>query len=223
MYLANELAMNIRQLSSPAWGVLTAIAISGCCGGEAHQIRIAAPDLFTVQVGNNTLLMYSNTSLSSPPVSSSKLEFIFSTLGGSTGGEGIVLPVRGHEATTPQAMMLSVALPVALRVGDVYTVSRTFTNDPTVGDDVSSGPYNLVQSNQAEVAFNISNSTFPPPSPDPVTYRATTTTGSIRVTNRQRDQVELMLDLDFTDANGIPASVTGRLVASNERTSGQCN
>ena len=215
--------MTIRQLSAPAWGVATAIAMNGCCGGEQRSVRISAPDLLTVQVGNNTLLMYSNGSLTSPPISSSKLEFVFNVLEGSPSGEGITLTVRGNEATSSQAMMLSLALPVALSNGAVYNVGRTFTNDPGLeGDAAAYGPYDLAQSNQAEVAFNVSTYIFPPGTFD-VTYRATNTTGTIRVTNRQRDQVELTLDLSFTDANGTPGSLVGRVLAMNERTSGGCN
>jgi len=56
-----------------------------------------------------------------------------------------------------------------------------------------------------------------------VTYRATNTTGSIRVTNRAPDQVELTLDLQFTDANGTAATVTGRVQAINERNRASCS
>jgi hypothetical protein len=221
MHLANQCLMSIRPLPAPVWGVLTAVVLNGCCGPEQHSVHIMAPDQITVQLNNHTLFMYSNTSLTSPPVSSSKLGFIFNTLEGSSGGEGISLNFRGTEATSPQAMMLTLAVPVALRNGDVYTVGRTVSTDPNVGDDAALGPYDLAQSNQAEVAFTVSNSNFP--NPDEVTYRATNTTGSIRVTNRAPDQVELTLDLQFTDANGTAATVTGRVQAINERNRASCS
>ncbi len=183
-------------------------------------MHILAPDQVTVQLNNHTLFFYSNTNLTSPPVSSSKLDFIFSTLAGSTSGEGIALTFRGSEATSPQAMMLSLAVPVALHNGDVYTVGSTFANDPNVTDDAL-GQYNLAQSNQAEVAFNVSNNNFP--NPYEVTYRATSTTGTIRVTSRSGDQVELTLDLHLTDANGTVATVVGRVQAINQRMSASCS
>ncbi len=212
--------MNFRQLSASTWGVFAAVVLNGCCGPEQRSVHILAPDQVTVQLNNHTLFFYSNTNLTSPPVSSSKLDFIFSTLAGSTSGEGIALTFRGSEATSPQAMMLSLAVPVALHNGDVYTVGSTFANDPNVTDDAL-GQYNLAQSNQAEVAFNVSNNNFP--NPYEVTYRATSTTGTIRVTSRSGDQVELTLDLHLTDANGTVATVVGRVQAINQRMSASCS
>lgn len=213
--------MKIRQLSASTWSVLAAVALNGCCGPEQRSVHILAPDQVTVQLNNHTLFFYSNTSLTSPPVSSSKLDFIFNTLGGSTSGEGVMLTFRGSEATSPQAMMLTLAVPVALHNGDVYTVGGTFANDPNVGDDATLGQYNLAQSNQAEVGFNVSNSNFP--NPYEVTYRAATTTGTIRVTSRASDQVELTLDLHLTDTNGVVATVAGRVQAINQRRSASCS
>jgi hypothetical protein len=221
MHLANPSRMSIRPLPAPVWGVLTAVVLNGCCGPEQHSVHVLAPDQVTVQLNNHTLFMYSNTSLTSPPVSSSKLGFIFSTLDGSSSGDGISLNFRGSEATSPQAMMLTLAVPVTLRNGDVYTVGRTFSTDPNVGDDPALGAYDLAQSNHAEVAFSVSNSNFP--NPYEVTYRATSTTGTITVTNRAGGQVELTLDLHFTDANGTPATAVGRVQAVNERRSASCS
>ncbi len=215
--------MNSRQLRNAVFGLVAATSINGCCGGEQHAVAISAPDLFTVNVGNTTLLMYSNTRLTTPPLNPSTLDFLFRTLEGSASGEGITLTYRGSEATSNQAMMLSLALPVALRTGDVYTAGGTFSNDPgPAGDAAAYGPYDLAQPTQAEVAFNVSTYTFPPAQYD-VNYRATATSGTIRVTQHTRGQLELMVDLSFVDATGKTATLTGRVLAVAERFDASCS
>lgn len=223
MYLAHCRPMNTRQLCAASSALVAALSMNACCGGEQHDVAISAPDLFTVNVGNNTLLMYSNTHLTTPPLNPSTLDFVFNTLEGSTSGEGVTLTLRGSEATSNQAMMLSLALPVALRTGDVYNVGGTFTNDPGLaGDAAAYGPYDLAQPNQAEVGFNVSTYTFPPAEYD-VNYRATSSSGTVRVTQHTRGQLELMVDLSFVDATGKPATLTGRVLAIAERFDASCS
>ena len=223
MHLAKCRCMiNTRRLFAAAFTAATAIAMTGCCGGEQHSIRISAPDLLTVQLGNNTLLFYSNTSLTSPPLVPSDLEFVFNTLEGSTGGEGVMISYRGSEAASNQALMLSLALPVALHNGDVYTVGGAFSNVPDEIDANAHGPYDLLDPNKAEVALSESTYTFPPAHFD-VNYRATTASGTVRVTNRSSTSVELALDLSFTDAAGRTATLVGRVQAAAERTKASCS
>lgn len=214
--------MITRRLFAPAWTAAAALAMNACCGAEQHSIRISAPDLLTVQVANNTLLFYSNTSLTSPPLDPSDLEFVFNTLEGRTGGEGIMISYRGSEATSNQALMLSLALPVALQNGAVYTVGRAFSNSPDEIDANAHGPYDLVDPGKAEVALSVATYTFPPVQYD-VNYRATTASGTVRITNRSSASVELNLDLSFTDATGRTATVVGRVQAAAERTKASCS
>ena len=211
-----------RRIFFPIWGLAAAIFISACCGPEQRAVTVSAPDLFTVNIGSNTLITYSNRQLTSPPIASSKLDFIFNTLEGTPTAEGIVLSFSGSDAApTKQTILLSLALPVSLKVGDVYTIGRTFTNDPgAAGEAAAYGPYDLAQSNQAEVAFTESTYEFPDFT---VNYRATNTTGTIRVTSHNRGNLELMLDLNFTDANGNPATLTGRALAVNNRFRASCS
>ena len=211
-----------RQILFPVWGFAAAVVISACCGAEQRAVTVSAPDLFTVNIGSTTLETYSNRQLTSPPIESSKLDFIFSTLEGIPTAEGIILSFAGSDAApTRQAILLSLALPVSLRVGDVYPVGRTFTNDPGAANESAAyGPYDLAQSNQAEVAFTESTYTFPDFN---VNYRATNTTGTIRVSGRDRGNLELTLDLSFTDANGNPATLTGRALAVNNRFRASCS
>ena len=215
--------MDIRRLCAASLAVAAAVATSACCGGEQHAVTVSAPDLFTVNVGSTTLETYSNRQLTSPPIESSKLEFIFNTLEGAADGDGVIISFSGNDASSSGAILLSVALPVGLHDGDVYTVGRTFTNDPNAADEGAAyGPYDLAQPNQAEVAFSASTYTFPPPHFD-VNYRATNTTGTIRVSHRLPGQLELTLDLSFTDADGNPAMLTGRALAVNDRFNGSCS
>ena len=222
MHLANCRCMiSTQRLFAPAW-TAAAIAINACCGGEQHSIGLSAPDLLTVQVANNTLLFYSNTNVTSPPVNPSGLEFVFNTLEGSTGGEGVLITMRGSEATSNQALMLSLAAPVALYNGAVYTVGGAFSNYPNESDANTYGPYDLLNPSQAEVALTVSTYTFPPAHYD-VNYQATTASGTIRVTNRSSEQVELTLDLSFTDATGRTASVVGRVQAVARSAKASCS
>ena len=214
--------MITHRLCAAVSAVAALFAISACCGGEQHAVTVSAPDLFTVNVGSTTLETYANRQLTTPPIDPSKLDFIFSTLEGGAPGEGITLSFAGSDAApTKETIMLSLALPIALRNGDVYTVGRTFTNDPgAAGEAAAYGPYDLAQPNQAEVAFNVATYNFPD---FDVHYRATSTAGTIRVTNRQRGQLELALDLSFADANGNPATLTGRALAVNSKFRASCS
>ena len=177
--------------------------------------------MLTVTMGSTTLHMFSVNHLTQPPLSPSRFQAVFNTLEGLSSGEGVLLTLRGDDAVaSKQVVMLSLALPVSLHNGDVYTVGSTFNVEPDAESDVKYGPYDLAQPNQAEAAFTESTYTFPDYA---VNFRAVTSTGTIRVTNRASGQAELTLNLSFTDATGNTATVIGRVLAINESFKARCN
>lgn len=207
----------------PVFGLAVIGTMSGCCDAEEQRsVSIGSPGQLTVVMGGTTLHAGTASRLSDPPANPATVQFVFNILEGSTSGEGITLTAGGNDPVTDQLVILSLALPVALRAGDVYTVGGTFDLEPSLdGDPRAFGPYDLAQPNQAEVSFNVSRYSFPPPT-FTVDFRAVTSTGTVRVTGRERGRVDLQVDLAFTDAAGNTATVTGGVQAVTERYTPPC-
>ena len=218
--------MNTSGLLGAA-GLAATIAISGCnyCGAdEQHAVNFgtAGGEGLTIVRDGATREIDIVSRLTSPPAEGSKFDFVFNTIDGSTGGEGIALAFSGPDPVTDETVALTLALPVSLREGDQYPVGATFTIDVTLdGDPRSYGPYDLKQSNQAEAAFTVAKYTFPPPT-FTVNFRAVTSTGTVRVTQRDDERVVLSLNLTFVDANGNTSVVTGLVQVSTERYTPPC-
>jgi hypothetical protein len=200
----------------------TAIAMTGCCGGEDHAVTLSAPSGFTVTRDGVTRQVLAVMHYTRPPVASSTLEFVYNTIEGARSGDGITLSLTGSDAINHDQFILALALPVTIRVGDVYTVSTTYSVDPGVSGPPLFGPYDLKQSNQAEAALTVATYNFPPATYD-VTYRATTSSGTIRVTERDPGRIMWEYDLNFLDATGNAIAVTGRLQADSERVQRSCS
>jgi hypothetical protein len=122
---------------------------------------------------------------------------------------------------THDQFILALALPVTMRVGDIYLVDKTFSVDP-IDDQNLFGPYDLQQSNRVDAALTVATYNFPPAT-YAVTYRAVTSTGTVRVTERDRGRVMLEFELDFADAAGNTINVAGRLQADSERIQRSCS
>ena len=168
-------------------------------------------------------IQYVTFRLTEPPASHDAFEFVFSTLEGSTSGEGVALTFTGTDALTQEVVTIVLALPVALREGDQYPVGSTFSVE--VGSAAETrlwGAHDLAQSNQADVAFVVSTYSFPPPVHTP-NFRAVSSTGTIRVMNRTEGHVQLDLNLSFTDANGSVRTVTGDAEANTVKSAALCN
>lgn len=209
-----------------AVGLVATTALSGCnyCGAdEQHAVNFGAGTAgLTVVRDGATRRIDVVGRLTSPPAEGSKFDFVFNTIDGSRTGEGIALTFSGPDPVTDETVALTLALPVSLRNSDEYPVGSTFTIDVTLdGDPRSYGPHDLQQSSQAEAAFTVAKYTFPPPT-FTVNFRAVTSTGTVRVTDRDDGRVELSLNLSFVDANGKTSVVTGQVQVSTERYTPPC-
>lgn len=199
-------------------------ATTGClCGAdEEHAVTVSSPDSLTVTRDGAARRIEVVTRLDQTQVSPPTFEFVFNTIEGSTSGEGIALSLSGTDPTSNELVILVLALPVSLRRGDEYAVGATFTVDAGMSSDPRLwGPRDLQQSNQAEAAFTVATYSFPPPQYNAV-CRAVSSSGTIRVTQRQSGWVELSLNLSFADAAGKTTTVTGRAQANSERFTPPC-
>jgi hypothetical protein len=204
--------------------VAATIANTGCnsCGPEQHAITTGSSGLSMGGSVANRTIQYVTYHLTEPPASHPDFQFLFNTLEGSTNGEGVAFTITGTDAVTQQVVWLVLALPVALRQGDQYTVGSTFSID--VGSPAQTGfwgAHDLAQSNKADVAFVVSTYSFPPPVNTP-NFTAVSSSGTIRVVNRTPGNVQLDLDLSFTDANGSVRTLTGPAQANADKFAALC-
>ena len=131
------------------------------------------------------------------------------------------LTVDAIESASTQ-LTIALALPEDMTRGDVYTVNGTFTAEPRFSTDPAFfATRDLQGANNAQIAFTRWRYTFPPPV-HTVTYRASAATGTIRVTQRSDDYVEVELNLQVTDPTNGPATITGRVQAQTERHTPPC-
>ena len=216
--------MSIRKWALTAFTVLFATASSAClCGNrEEHAVTLSAGSegltLIADGIGRRIPIEWQFTSNQASP---SSFEFVVDAIDGSKAGEGVALTVTGSDPTSGDFVSLTMALPVSLQQGDLYAVGSTFTTDIGVTDARDWGPHDLQQSNQADVAFAIATYTFPPPVYT-VKFRAVTSTGSIRVTSRSSGFVELLLNLNFADANGTTRFLNGPVRVSLQTFNASC-
>lgn len=206
-----------------AFVLATTFGISACCSvDEQHAITVAAPDSLSITRDGVTRKLGSVARATAPPTSPPTFQFVYNTLEGSTIGDGIALSVTGNDPVTDEVIIVALALPMALRQGDEYTVGATYTVEAGLSNAPGVfGAYDLQQPEQAEAAFTVATYTFPPGVYN-ATFQATTTTGTVRVVERERGRLGLSLDLTFTDATGKTATVTGRMAAINETFTPPC-
>ncbi|HUR00070.1 MAG TPA: hypothetical protein VM166_11495 [Gemmatimonadaceae bacterium] len=201
------------------------IATTGCnyCGPEQHAVTTSSSGLSMGGSVPARTVQYVSYRLTEPPAAHDDFQFVFNTLEGSTSGDGVAFTLSGTDAITQENVILVLALPVALRQGDVYSVGSTFSVDVTSpARDGSWGAHDLAQSNKADVAFVVATYSFPPPVYTP-NFRAVSSTGTIRVMNRTQGHVDLDLDLHFTDANGAVRTITGPAQANADKRAALCN
>jgi hypothetical protein len=196
---------------------------TGCsaCGPEQHAITTGSSGLSMGGGVANRTIQYVTYHLTEPPASHNDFHFLFDALEGSTNGEGVAFTLRGQDAITQEYVWSVLALPVSLRQGDVYSVGSTFSID--VGSPAQAGfwgAHDLAQPTKADVAFVVSTYSSPGYTP---TFTAVASTGTIRVVDRSPGQVQLDLDLSFTDANGGVRTLTGPAQASAEKSAALCN
>ena len=201
------------------------LATNACVCGAEDQLSVSlfAPDPVTVSRDGATRKIETIGQLTSPPLEGSRFQFVYSTLEGSSSGKGLALTFSGQDPVTDDIVILTIAVPVALRSGTEYRVGETFTIEPTIdGDPRAIGPYDLQRTDRAAAAFSVSTYVFPPGQFD-IGFRAVASTGSILVAQRETGGVQLILNLIFTDANGETAVVTGRVQARTQRSSRPCD
>lgn len=207
-----------------AFTIATTFAITGCCGAdEQHAVTITTGvDSLTVTRDGVARKISSVTRATVPPTSPPTFEFVFNTLEGNTIGDGIALSAGGDDPLSEEFVSLSLALPMSLRLGDEYTVGATYAVEPGLDNAPGVfGAYDLQQPNQAETSFAFVSYTFPPGVYN-ATYRAVTSSGTIRVVERERGRMAVSVNLTFVDAAGKTATVTGRVLAITERFTPPC-
>jgi hypothetical protein len=208
-----------------AFVVAATIASTGCnyCGPEQHAITTSSSGLSMGGGVAARTVQYVTYRLTEPPANHNDFQFLFNTLDGSTSGEGVAFTLQGTDAVTQEVVFLVLALPVALRQGDQYSVGSTFSVDVTSPAQAGFwGSHDLAQPNTADVAFVVATYSFPPAVYTP-NFRAVSSTGTIRVVNRTQGHVDLDLDLSFTDANGSVRTLTGPAEANAEKSAALCN
>jgi hypothetical protein len=226
MHLALSQCMQITRLWISAFVFATTIATAGCniCGPEQHAITTSAPNNLTLGGDFGTRqIQYVNIRLTEPPATHDQFQFVYDALEGSTHGEGAAISFGGTDAETQEVVTLVLALPVALRQGDNYAIGSTFSVE--VGSNAESklwGAHDLQDPSKADVAFVVAKYTFPPALYTP-TFRAVTSSGTVKVVGRTDGHVQLALNLTFTDANGVVRTVTGNAQADNESRAALCN
>jgi hypothetical protein len=207
-----------------AFTLATTIAITGCCGNdEQHAVTISTgQDSLTVTRDGVARKVGSVSRATVPPTSPPTFEFVFNTLEGNTIGDGIALSVGGDDPVTGELVIVALALPMSLLLGDQYSVGGTYSVEPGLPNAPGVfGAYDLNQPNQAEASFTTATYTFPP-GVYTATFRAVTSTGTVQVVERERGRLVLSLNLNFADAAGKTATVTGRMQAITERFTPPC-
>lgn len=224
IHLAFIECMKITRFLTVGFALSTGLGSSGCnlCGPEQHAINTSANALSLGGEFGLRTVQYVNIHLTEPPASSDDMDFVFNTLEGSTSGEAIALTFSGTDAITQEIVTFTLALPVALREGDVYTIGRAFDINVGTTDPAMWGAHDLQQSNKAEAAFVIATYSFPPPVYT-TTYRAVSSGGTVKVTDRSHGHVQLELDLSFADANGKTRTITGSVEANSEKSAATCS
>jgi len=204
------------------FALATTFATTGCCGSEQQAVTVSAPDSISVTRNGTTRNVEIVTRLDETQSSRSSFDFVYNTIEGSRSGEGIALTLSGIDPVSDEVVLLVLALPVSLRDGDEYPVGATFPVDAGVPSDPRFwGPHDLQQPTQAETAFTIASYTFPPGVYNS-TYRAATSAGTIRITDRENGWVQMTLNLSFIDASGATATVTGEVQVNSEEYSAPC-
>lgn len=205
-------------------GLATAVLTTGCLCNfpDDHAVTFSAGNEgLTLVVDGAPRRVPVETHLTSNQLSSAALDDVVDALEGSRDGEGVALSFSGFDSMTNEFVAFTLALPVSLQQGDEYPVGATFTVDLSVPDPQMWGAHDLQTSNQADVAFAVATYTFPPPAYS-VNFRAVSSSGTIRVTERESGRVALSLNLSFADAAGTTRSVTGVVRANLETIHPRC-
>lgn len=207
----------------PALAFAASVAVSGCnCGAQEQRALTVSSASLTLGGDGAPRQMAPVIRLTEVETDPSSFRFVFNTIEGSASGEGIALSISGTDPSSDELVALTLALPVSLRRGEEYPVGGTFAIEPGVSSDPQLwGPHDLAQPNRAEVAFTIAAYTFPPPLYT-TKFRAVTSSGTIRVTDRQSGWVALSVNLSFVDANGRTRTLSGNVQATTERVTPPC-
>jgi len=206
-----------RSLTFPVLTLIATLATGCICGAKEKNVVISSPSGLTLRADEvGRPLRVPVTRLTQFHITEPAFNFLFDALEGSTRGEGVAFGIMGTDTMTNEDVVISLALPVSMRPGDVYTVGATYMVEATLNTDIRSwGEHDLVLSMKADVGFTTAVYNFPSPTYTP-SFRAATTTGTIRVVSRTDGRVELALNLTFTDATGGTRLVTGVVVANTE-------
>ena len=194
------------------------------CGAEEERaINVSSVDSLTVTFGSQATRWQFGSRVGRQEIQTTSFDPVFRALedGSSTPTRAIVVSASAFESAANQ-IAIALALPEDLTRGDVYTVNGTFTIEPRLSTDAALfGTLPLQGANNAQMALTRWAYTFPPAA-FTVTYRASTATGTIRVTQRSGGYAELELNIQVTDPTNGPASLAGRVQVTTERHTPPC-
>ena len=203
-------------------GVLPA-ACNFCDAEEERAISISSVDSLALTFGTQSTRMQFGSRVGNRELPSASFEPVFRAIEdpSSPPTRSIILTFDAIESASNQ-LTIALAVPEDLTRGDVYTVNGTFIAEPRFSTDPAwFGTRDLQGANNAQIAFTRWRYSFPPPV-HTVTYRANSASGTIRVTQRSDDYVEVELNLQVMDPANGPATITGRIQAQTERHTPAC-
>jgi hypothetical protein len=209
---------------------LVLLALSGqaascnyCGAVEQLAVNASAIDPLTFNVAGRTTRLQVQGRITDREIDRAQFRALFDPLDGeSASTPAIMFSLGERDPATGELFSLTLAVPATLQRGARYTVGEAFTVPVGLSTDPGAfGGRALRVPGQAEVAFSTSLYSFPPPT-NTLTFLATRASGTIEVTARRSESVELLLSLQLTDENGRTATIAGSVQANAERHGPSC-
>ena len=204
------------------------MSVTGCnyCGADEDlAIGISTMDSLSIVVGSQAIRLSTNSRVGQTEIDRATFLYLYDAIEDrkSPPARTLVLPLSGYvEPNRNELFVMGFALPEDLTRGDVYTVDGTFNVEAGLSTDPGlwmTRP--LADANKAQVGFTRATYSFPP-GMFTVTYRATSASGAVRVTQRGDAWAELDLDLRLSDAAGVASTIRGRLQVTTSRYTPPC-
>lgn len=223
--LMNNASTRRRALSLiVVFGAAAQLAACNYCGAEEEfAVTVSSVDSLTFTWSDRTLRQQTGGRVTDRETTPAGFRALHDALEGRPHGvNGVAITLSERDPATNQMVTLSIAVPAELRRGARYPVGGTYALPPgEMHGPIAWGSRTLGSPGHAEVGFNTSSYSFPPPVHTYI-YLATGATGWVEVVERGRGWMHLQLSLDFTDADGRVVRVTGRVQAQAERYTPPC-
>jgi hypothetical protein len=194
-----------------------------CNAPEERSISVSTIDSLQITINGRSMALQLGAHIGQAEISRTHFDPLFNAIEDrGSANTGLLISVGGPDPATNEQVLLTIAVPADMSRNDVYTIANTFAVEPgfsttplTFGVRATQNP------NTADVAFGTSTYTFPPPL-FTVNYRATSATGTIRVTERGDGYAIMRLDIDLVDATGRTAFVNGQIQVATGRYTPPC-